>query len=348
MTFIPMTNSRRLVPGVGRDSAKIAIVGDYTSGFDDKALRPFSGPAGSVIESCLHAAGLIKGEVYLTNCFKSKTQRAGKFANTDFFIEEGKNKGFTELGLEHAEMLRKELAGHKANVIVAAGKPALMALSRMSSVAKYRGYVCIADKLGGRKLIPTHSPNATMRGNYIQRQMIVADLRKAKIESDSPYIVRPERTLIWNHENVEEVLQWMEYFEKQDIVSFDIEVINYEVACISFSSDPSLSVVVPIGDSTGVPRPWTELEEVQIWRAIQRVLGNPKSEKVGQNLLFDTHFLATRNNIVVRGPIRDTMIGHSVMFPEMPKGLGFLGSLYCGSQEYWKDSVKFNNIKEES
>ncbi len=42
------------------------------------------------------------------------------------------------------------------------------------------------------------------------------------------------------------------------------------------------------------------------------------------------------------------MIGHSVMFPEFPKGLDFLGSLYCGSQAYWKDAVKFDNIKGES
>jgi Uracil-DNA glycosylase len=333
------------VPGVGRDTAKIIVVGDYTSQFDDRELKPFSGPAGTVMESCLHAAGLIRGEVYLTNCFKSKTTRPGKFANMDFFDE--KKKTFTELGLEHADMLRKELDKHKANVIVAAGNPALKALTSLSSVSKYRGYVCQADKLNGRKLIPTHSPNSTMRGNYVQRQMIVADLRKAKMECDSPLIVRPERQLIYSFENVEEVLQWLAYFEKQPILSFDIEVINYEVSCISFASDPSIGVVVPIGDSTGIKRPWTEDEELQIWRGVQRTLGT-ESDKVGQNLLFDTHFLLTRNGIVVKGKLHDTMIAHSVMFPELPKGLDFLGSLYCGAQEYWKDSVKFNNIKGEN
>lgn len=345
MTFVPMTNSRRLVPGVGRDTAKIVVVGDYTSPFDDRELKPFSGPAGSVLESCLHAAGLIRGEVYLTNCFKTKTKLPGKNANMDFFDE--KKKKFTELGMEHAEMLRIELEKHPANVIVAAGNPALMALSSLSSVSKYRGYVCRADRLKGRKLIPTHSPNNTMRGNYTQRQMIVADLRKAKIESDSPMIIRPERQLIYYYENVEEVLQWLAYFEKQPVLSFDIEVINYEVSCISFAASPSIGVVVPIGDSTGVKRPWTEDEELQIWRAVQRTLGTD-SIKVGQNVLFDTHFLLTRNGIEVKGPLHDTMIAHSVMFPELPKGLDFLGSLYCGAQEYWKDSVKFNNIKGEN
>ena len=42
------------------------------------------------------------------------------------------------------------------------------------------------------------------------------------------------------------------------------------------------------------------------------------------------------------------MIAHSIMYPELLKGLAFLGSMYCGSQEYWQDMVHFDNIKEES
>lgn len=348
MTFIPLSqgNTRRLVPGVGRDTAKIAIVGDYTSGFDDKALKPFAGPAGTVLESCLHAAGIITGEVYLTNCFKSRTQLGGKNANMDFF-DEGKKK-FTELGLQHAEMLRVELSKLKANVIVAAGNPALRALSDLSSVAKYRGYVCAASALGGRKMIPTYSPNATLRGNAIQRQVIVADLRKAKQESEFPEIVRPDRSLIYDYTGVEEVLQWLEYYANQPVVCFDIEVINYEVACVSFASSAGVAIVVPLGPTYNRPNGWELDEELVIWRGIQKVLGNPDSIKVAQNAMFDIHFLLTRVGVEVRGEIRDTMIGHSVMFPEFPKGLDFLGSLYCGAQPYWKDAVKFDNIKGEN
>jgi hypothetical protein len=78
------------------------------------------------------------------------------------------------------------------------------------------------------------------------------------------------------------------------------------------------------------------------------VLGNENSVKVAQNAIFDIHFLLTRCGIEAKGRVEDTMIGHSVMFPEFPKGLDFLGSLYCGTQAYWKDAVKFNNIKGES
>jgi hypothetical protein len=88
-------------------------------------------------------------------------------------------------------------------------------------------------------------------------------------------------------------------------------------------------------------------EEIAIWRKIQQVLGNEKSIKVVQNgLMFDIPFLYEHNGIITRGPIHDTMIAHSVMYPDLPKGLNFLGSIYCGSQEYWKGMVKFKNIKE--
>ncbi len=344
MQFIPLTPRSRIVPGQGREDAKIVIVGDYTTPFDDRELKPFSGPNGTVLDSCLHAAKLIRSEVYLTNVFKSKTTVPGKNANHDFF-DEGK-KVFTELGMQHAAMLRQELDGLKANVIVAAGLPALMAVSSLNSVAKYRGYVCQADKLKGcRKMIPTYSPGSTIRGTYVNRHMIVADLRKAKQECEFPEIVRPERHLIYQYETVEEVLEWLEYFEGVERLSFDIEVINFEVSALSFSAKPEVGVVIPIGNSVYRPQGWTEQEELQIWRGVQRVLGNPKSIKIAQNGIFDIHFLLTKQGIVVRGEVHDTMIGHSVMFPELPKGLDFLGSIYCGSQEYWKDAVSFKSIK---
>lgn len=346
MSFLP-TPRKRLVPGIGRDTAKIVIVGDYTTGFDDKALKPFTGPNGTVLDSCLHGAGLIRGQLYLTNTFKSQSSRSGKFAGTDFF-DEGKKK-FTDLGEEHAEMLRVELNALNPNVIVAAGNPALRALSGLSSVAKYRGYVCETTKLNRPvKMIPTYSPGSTLR-TYINRYPIVMDLQKAKIESAFPEIRRPVRKLIYDYTTVDECLQWLAYIEKnQERVSFDIEVINYELASISFAITPDVSVVVPLGPSVFFPDGWDEGDELILWRAIQRILGNPLTTKIAQNGMFDIHFLATRCGIMVKGPIEDTMIGHSVMFPELPKGLDFLGSIYCGAQEYWKDAVKFDNIKGEN
>lgn len=323
------------VPGYGDKDSKVTIVGDFTDGFDMKARRPFSGYGGTILESCLHNAGMIRGEVYLTNVVKTRDANPLKYYN--------KNTGkFTEEGMGYVRLLQAELSEVESNIIVASGDASFSALCSLRHLSSYRGYIFPSTLLPGRKVIPIHHPRSAFRGNYVYRYMIASDLTKAKGEAEYPEIRRPDRKLVYLHDTCYDAIQWLDYFTDQKIVGFDIEVLNYEVSCISFSSSPDLSVVIPIAGR------WTLDEELQIWRGIQQVLGNPESKKIIQNGMFDIPFLLTRNGIVVRGEIRDTMVAHSVVFPDLPKALGFLGSIYCGSQEYWKDTVKFHNIKDES
>jgi DNA polymerase I-like protein with 3'-5' exonuclease and polymerase domains len=179
-------------------------------------------------------------------------------------------------------------------------------------------------------------------GNYLYRYLISADLKKAKIESSIPELILPERKISCSYFSLQEVLDWLDYFATEPVVSFDIEVMQYELASIAFSSSPEIACSIPLDER------WRVEEEALIYRAIQRVLGNPNSIKVGQNLIFDIHFLQSRCGIMTNGPVYDTMLAHSIMYPDLRKGLGFLGSIYLGAQPYWKDMVKFHNIKNES
>lgn len=335
--IVPSNRPQRVVPGMGPTSAKIAIVGEAPGQHEDIKLQPFVGPAGTVLEQCLHAAGLIRSEVYLTNVVKVRPR------NNDIAPYFDPRKGFTAAGMEWVEQLKTELAERKPNVVVACGATALAALTGARSILKYRGYFMSSRDFPTQlKVLPCIHPSAALRGMYLYRHLIALDLKKARAESHTPELVRPARQLVYEFGSVSEVLEWLAYYEKADRVCFDIEVLNYELACISFSSSPDIAISVPL------TRAWTEQDEAEIWLGIQRVLGNPRSVKVGQNLIFDIHFLLTRCGIVVRGPIEDTMMAHSVMYPEMKKGLEFLVSVYCGTQQYYKDMVKFENIKEES
>jgi len=338
MSFLQPTRPQRIVPGSGPKDAKIVIVGESPGSYEVAQLKPFVGPAGSVLEQCLHAAGLIRSEVYLTNVLK--VQPKGYDLAPYFNPVKGT---FTADGMEWVQFLYEELNELKPNIIVACGAMAFAALCGNAKILKMRGYIFDSlPEVNCKKVLPCIHPSTALRGQYIYRHLIAADLKKAKDESTFPELKRPERQLVYDFTDLNECLEWLDYFTKQDIVSFDIEVVNYEIACIAFSSDPSLSCSIPLATR------WSLEDEAAIWLGIQKVLSNPNSIKVGQNLIFDIQFLLTRCGIVVRGPIDDTMVAHSIMFPEMLKGLGFLGSLYCGSQAYWKDSVKFTNIKEES
>lgn len=337
-SFVNIGRPQRVVPGSGSASAKIAIVGEAPGSYEDMQLRPFVGPAGTVLEQCMHAAGLIRSEVYLTNVVKVRPR------NNDIEPFFNSKRGvFTPEGVTWVNELREELNGHGCNVIVACGAVAQAALTGHSKVNKYRGYMFESIGLTDvRKVIPTIHPSAALRGMYTYRHLIASDLKKARQECETRELVRPQRQLVYGFGSVNEVLEWLEYYEQAEILAFDIEVLNYEISCISLSSDPSIAISIPLADK------WSDGEELQIYRALQKVLGNPRSIKIIQNSIFDIHFLLTRCGIEVAGPIHDTMIAHSCMYSELPKGLAFLVSIYGGAQAYYKDMVRFNNIKEES
>ena len=342
-SFLPATKPLRLIPGVGPPDAKIAIVGEAGGAYENIQLRPFVGPAGGVLEQCLHAAGLIRSEVYLTNVIKVHPP-----GNNIAPYFDSRTGVFTDAGLQWVDELRKELNNLKPNLVVACGATALAAMTCHGSkgqhrIMKYRGYLGSSHGFEPElKVLPMIHPAASLRGQYVLRHLIAVDLKKAKTESEFPELKRPERQLVCEFGSVSEVLEWLEYYAQQPIVSFDIEVLNFELACIAFASSPEVACSIPLADQ------WTEQEEIEIFRGLQRVLGNSNSIKVAQNGIFDIHFLLTKCGIEVRGPIRDTMIAHHVMFPELPKGLAFLVSVYGGSQAYYKDMVKFENIKGES
>lgn len=337
MTFLQTTKPQRIVPGSGPKDARIVIVGESPGSYEVSQLKPFVGPVGSVLEQCLHAAGLIRSECYMTNVIKV-------FSGYDLAPYFNSAKGtFTALGMDYVQLLYKELNELKPNIIVACGNAPFAALAGEHSVLKMRGYLFDAlPEVNCKKILPTIHPSAALRGQYIYRHLIAADLKKAKTESFSPALTRPERQLVYDFSDLNECLEWLDYYANQSVVSFDIEVLNYEIACIAFSSSPELACAIPLAGR------WSLEDEAAIWLGIQKVLGNPNSTKVAQNAIFDIQFLLTRCGIVVRGPVHDTMIAHSIMYPELNKGLGFLGSIYCGSQAYWKDIVKFTNIKGEA
>lgn len=348
MSLFPVMNAPRKIRPEGNPNAPIAIVGDYTSAFDANALKPFQGAGGQVLGQCLHLAGLIRGEVYLTHLIKSPPTRRSPPRGRDgpcpeYFLE-GKGQ-FTPAGQAHLDELRAELNASGCHVVVACGRAAAQALAGVRALSARRGYIHPSVGLNRTvKVIPTHAPSQAMRGNFTYRHMITCDLRKAKEESLFPELIRPARHLVYEYSNVEEALQWIKYFadNPQKPLSVDIEVINFEVSCINLSNDPKIGVVIPLADR------WELDEEAFIWRALDKLLSNPHTTKVLQNSIFDIQFMLSRYGVHIKGPIHDTMVGHSVMYPELPKGLGFLGSIYCGAQEYWKDMVKFDDIKENS
>ncbi len=347
MTFLPSQDN--LISGVGKTDADIMIVGDCPSIQAVKEHRPIAAPTEGVLEACLHQAGLTKSEIFITNLIKDDT-RIEKYWN------ERSKKVIANIDV-YKELLTKEIESIHPKVIVTMGELPAYILTGNGSTTKTRGYPFIFEvpeldavvtdyKSDIRKykdiiVIPTLHPQKMIWGNYIWRYYLSRDLSKAReLALDPELLYQPEiKTFI--PKTFAEAVSMLAKINKYDKVSVDIEIDNFEVSCIGFSVRPDCAFSIP------TDMRWTLEEEVTLWNCIAAILGNESITKIGQNFIFDIHFLAYKMNIITRGPIIDTMMAHSILYPDFLKSLNFLGSVYT-KQPYWKDMVKFKDIKAES
>lgn len=318
----------RLGKGEGPKDAKIVLVGEAYGAEEERVLKPFVGMAGGVLDQCLRAAGLVRSQLYVTNFLNSRPK------GNDISPYFG-NKGLTDKGNVAKETLLAELSTLKPNVIVSLGKVATYALTGRADITKIRGSILPGPN--GVKIIPAIHPAAALR-QYMMRYSIIHDFRKASRHSNFPDLKLPNRRLVVEM-TFAEACQWLDIFVQQPEVSVDIEIVNHEVSCIAFSIDPLMAVSIPFYNA------WTEEEECHLWRKVARIIENPAITKVGQNLIFDLTFLLLRNNIVYQGEIKDTMIAHHIMYPDFPKGLDFLTSVYTDEPYYKDEGKEWNNPK---
>ena len=72
-------NATQTVFGEGQVDATMMLIGEQPGDQEDLTGRPFVGPAGRVLDSALEAAGLERGEIYITNAVKHfKNEPRGK------------------------------------------------------------------------------------------------------------------------------------------------------------------------------------------------------------------------------------------------------------------------------
>jgi uracil-DNA glycosylase len=72
-------NATQTVFGEGPADAALMLIGEQPGDQEDLVGRPFVGPAGKVLDSALEAAGLDRGEIYITNAVKHfKNEPRGK------------------------------------------------------------------------------------------------------------------------------------------------------------------------------------------------------------------------------------------------------------------------------
>lgn len=320
---------------------EIVIVGEAWGENEERERTPFVGASGYHLTQMLSEAGIHRADCYLTNCFnlrprptnaienlcqKEKTNlppmSKGAYLRPEFYPE--------------LERLYREIREHKPNLILALGGTATWAFTHTGGITKIRGTVTQATVgTPGVKLLPTYHPAAVLR-EWSLRHVTVMDFIKAKREAAYPEVIRPKRTIF-----IEPTLAEIEWFINEhlinaDQITFDIETSGDQITCIGFAPSPSVALCIPFCDprrENGSFWPTPE-EEKMAWDAVRRILGLPQ-RKIGQNTLYDIHFLWRGYGISVVNYTEDTMLLHHSLQPECEKGLGFLGSVYT-NEASWK------------
>lgn len=323
----------------GDPASKILILGQAPSNVEIYKQEPLVGPAGTIFNECLMKAKLSRGELYILNLWEDQvytdkmTQKISSYKGGPVFW----HGRMTAEGHEASIPTLRRIAEVRPNVIVALGQQALEAVTGINKgIMKWRGSILWSDKFNC-KVIPTVHPAAVLHGQYIWKYLIINDLEKAKRQRDFHDMRLPARDILIRP-SFDEVMDGFSTCRKAGILGSDLEIINMQVACFCLCPDKDRAVVVPTIDAQGDY--WSLEEETKIWQEYSSIMGDPEILKINQNLIgFDAPFLLQHNNIITRGPIGDTMVGYARLYPEFPKSLGFLGSIYT-DEPYWKDEGK--------
>lgn len=239
------------------------------------------------------------------------------------------------------DRLRAELDERRVNVVVAAGGEALFALTGRTGIENYRGSILESTLVEGQKVIPILHPAAMLHSQRWEYYYVtISDLKRAKRESQFTGVAQ------CNYDKI----VWPRW---DDVVNFiglamqpntrwclDLETRAGWVACIglSYGTGPGdiHTLCIPIQTTTGPY--WSAIEEAAVWRLVATLMRrNPNL--VGQNLFgFDLDYMLDYG-CEPSGVFMDTMSAFALLYPELPKSLDFIVSLY-GTLPYYKMESK--------
>ena len=339
-----------------RPNARILFLLEAPGSNETFNRRPAMGPAGQVLWQCANAVGITRQQVSLISVFPEQVTHNDREASISLKgVKMFGRQGFTECGEEYAERAREVIQELRPNIVIAFGVPALRTLYPDSRLQKLRGSILWSD-LANCKFISTVHPSFILKGNAIYRHVMGADLAKGKRESAFPEMREFERTLHLNP-TPGEAIEFLREGRSAGAIATDIENLGPQMDCFSVALSPREAMCFPI-----FPAVWNEWDQVRVLRAYAQLLGSSHVKKINHNLLYDLWFLYHQYGIVPCGPLIDTMVAFSVMYPTItketsgasfnggggasdketagfPKALHFVCSLYS-EQSYYKDEGK--------
>jgi DNA polymerase I-like protein with 3'-5' exonuclease and polymerase domains/uracil-DNA glycosylase len=336
MNIIDLPELTALGLNIIKPNSRVCLLLDYPSENDIKERKPLSDSAGAILSISLSQAGLTLAECSVVYVIPDTRTLA-----TLYDVWTPKH-GFTTLGNSYIEIVKDTLVTINPNVVITVGEISLQAVTSKRSITKWRGSILESSIRLNQKVVPTLAARDCAK-MYIWRYFMASDVKKAAGEAFTPAINLPQRNL-HIEPSFQEAMCYMMMIKMKDIrrIAVDIECIKGQpqkgITCISLAISPIDCMSIPFDNR------WTEMEELELWKMLAELLEDPLIEKVYQNGAdFDIVYLLMVHNIFNYGYIHDTMIKHALNYPDFPKSLAFLTSIYT-NEPYYKDDGKEGKV----
>ena len=239
--------------------------------------------------------------------------------------------------LKCLSVLDEDIINVRPNVIVPLTNPTLRFIECTNKILLKRGSIYWNERYDC-KVIPTVHPSMIMK-KWDLSPLALFDWTRIEEESGNTEYTVPDR-LINSNLSFEKSIEELDKLMKADKIAFDIETPISDVktlTCIGFACSPFEALVIPFqykdGSACFLPE-----EEIALMSKIKEVLESDV-KKIAQNAQFDMGFLKYYYGINVKNLYIDTMCAQHTLYPELPKGLNVLCSLFT-KQQYYKDIPK--------
>jgi DNA polymerase len=213
-------NATQTVFGEGPAGASVMFVGETPGDQEDRAGKPFVGPAGALLDKGLEEAGIDRADVYVTNVVKHFK-----------FEPRGKRRIHSKPSAREIDAcfpwLESEIATVKPKLLVCLGATAAQALiGKAFRVTKSRGQV-LHDTRWAPAVVATVHPSSILRapddesrrrayGAFLSDLSVVErELRRMnrrQVRSDSAQNARRRASMQWNQRGQERVARDVEPF----------------------------------------------------------------------------------------------------------------------------------------
>ena len=352
---------------------ELVIVGEAFGEKEEQFAHPFVGPSGQELYQMLVDAGFPlepissrfvapiilrnlwkKSGIPLLNVFMCRPPDPNNKNRVAFFFDKkdrdvdltippyGSGQYVKTEYVHHIHNLHAKLEELKPNLILALGNTAMWAILKMTRISKARGSIHISP-FG--KVLPCYHPAAILR-QWEFRVVTVADLMKARLEMRSPEF-NPTPRKIWIEPDLADLDRfWEEHLSRSDLITIDIETERQQtISEVGFAANQFVAIHIPflVGEKNRRTNRFitcrsywkTETEELRAWSWVRKVLTSPIPKLFQNGYGYDAYWFARKMGLYVRKLEHDTMLLHHALYPELPKNLGFLGSIYTNEQA-WK------------